>query len=298
MAASLSHKIHKYGSHELQRAGAWELEDAQKPETGYWVIYIHGGAWRDPRIANDSFIPTIDKILAATTPSGAKSKIAGFASVDYRLSPHPTFPQDPAVTPADEYRGALHPDHIRDVRSALRCLQDKYGFGSRYVLLGHSAGATLALQLLMGSAVLVGGKEGKEVQKEGADAVAVALPAAIIGMEGIYDLQGLVDRLGPEYAALFECAFGDSSTWAGVSPMKFTQSFRENWGEARRLFLLGWGPDDELIDAPEISGMAEVLRRDGIEPIVIEDVKGTHDGMWEDGQPFADVILHALEKLE
>lgn len=154
------------------------------------------------------------------------------------------------------------------------------------MLLGHSAGATLALQLLMGSTALKGAAAPTDV----------ALPKAIVGLEGIYDLQGLVDRLGPAYGELFIGAFGDAATWSDVSPMRFTKGFQSSWKDGQ-LVVLGWGPDDELIDRPEIEGMAERLRTDKVRTVLFQDLKGTHDGMWEDGRPFADVILQTLAAL-
>ncbi|ETS80133.1 hypothetical protein PFICI_07662 [Pestalotiopsis fici W106-1] len=282
MSSSLTYEAHRYGKdHELQRVGVWTLPDTGSQSKEPWIIYIHGGAWRDFRIDHKTFGPTID----ATSSSPA---FAGFASVDYRLSPHPSFPQDPATTPAEEYRNARHPDHICDVWSALAFLQGRYGFGSNYVLVGHSAGATLALQLLMGATALRG-------SAPPADA---ALPRAIVGLEGIYDLQGLVDRLGPAYGELFEGAFGGPETWAHVSPLRFQGDFGGRGWKAGELVVLGWGPQDELIDEPEIDGMARRLEKDKVRMLVLKDLEGTHDGMWEDGRPFADVVLKTLAELK
>src|SRR5205814_2005033 len=145
--------------------------------------YIHGGAWRDPRVSHEAFTPSIDHILS--TPPTTEHKdgsnnikntgaIAGFASIDYRLSPHPEFPQDRATTPASQYRGARHPDHLDDVRSALLYLQRRYGFGDKYVLVGHSAGGALAFQLLATS---------PSPPPPESPAEHPALPAAIVAFE-------------------------------------------------------------------------------------------------------------------
>lgn len=143
----------------------------------------------------------------------------------------------------------------------------------------------------------------------------VALPAGVIGMEGIYDMPGLAERGGPPYAELFRGAFGAAENWAGASPMRYTGGFRAAWadegrgedgaeagaageGEKKeRLVVLGWSPDDELIDQPEITGMARVLEADGVRTLTISDVQGSHDGMWQDGRPFADVILRTIREL-
>ncbi|KAK6065767.1 hypothetical protein SCUP234_12387 [Seiridium cupressi] len=286
MASSLAYEVHHYGKDsELQRVGVWKTSDTELQSSETWIIYIHGGAWRDFRIDHKTLTPTINAILSSQ--DAGKTSIAGFASIDYRLSPHPSFPQDPEKTPSQEYRKAFHPDHIHDVWSALGLLQKTYGFGSNYVLLGHSAGATLALQLLMGSTALKGAPVPSDVMR----------PRAIIGLEGIYDLQGLVDRHGPAYGELFEGAFGEATNWSDVSPMKYENDFKSDWKEGE-LVVLAWGPDDELIDEPEIQGMNKRLIEDKVRTLVFKDLKGTHDGMWEDGKPFADTILKTLSALK
>ncbi|ORY71809.1 Alpha/Beta hydrolase protein [Pseudomassariella vexata] len=284
MASSLKHEVYHYGTDSiLQRLGIWHLDTTvnQISISKYWVIYIHGGVWRDPLISYDTFIPTIDRLLSPEKASSSPSSVTAFASIDYRLSPHPDFPQDPSTTPPKEYRNAFHPDHIHDVWSALRFLQTRYGFGGNYVLVGHSAGAALALQLLMGSVALKGAAAPTDVE----------LPAAIVGMEGVYDLKGLMGRFGPGYGDLFRGAFGGEENWDEVSPMKFKGGF------GCKLVALGWSTEDELIDEAEIDGMAKVLERDGVKTLVLKDLKGTHDGTYKDGRPFADVILRTLEEL-
>ena len=77
--------------------------------------------------------------------------IAGFASISYRLSAHPNHPQDPINTDPKDFQDAKHPGHIDDVEAALAFLQNTYGFGGRYILVGHSCGATLAFQAVMGA---------------------------------------------------------------------------------------------------------------------------------------------------
>ncbi|RMY50255.1 hypothetical protein D0864_14589 [Hortaea werneckii] len=109
-----------------------------------WIIYIHGGAWRDPEIDSTSFLPT----QTLLSQSRAIDQIAGFASINYRLSPYPSHPRIPSH-PADPARTAHHPDHLSDILAALRHLQDAFGFGTRYLLVGHSCGATLAFQAAM-----------------------------------------------------------------------------------------------------------------------------------------------------
>ena len=214
----------------------------------------------------------------------APSRIAGFASLNYRLSPHPSFAQDAATTPSFASRVARHPDHLDDVASGLRFLQRQFGLGGDYVLFGHSAGAFLAYQALLGPGGL------------GED---MALPAAVVGFEGIYDLVGLDGRMGGGYAGFIEAAFGkDREAWRDASPATAAGSFGEWAGrEGPRLAVLAHSADDELVDMPEVGTMEERLRRDGVrDMLVFRDLKGGHSDVVSDGS-FARVLVRTLEEL-
>ncbi|KAI0205400.1 alpha/beta-hydrolase [Astrocystis sublimbata] len=311
MAASLRYTLHHYGSHnDLQKLGVWEAEPADKGK--YWVVYIHGGAWRDPRVAHETFVPSIDHILslspASSTSNGVGAiAIAGFASIDYRLSPHPDFPQDPATTPTNQYRGARHPDHLDDVRSALVFLQQTYGFGANYVLVGHSAGAALAFQLVATSSPLTG-TPGASTMMAGAPAHPV-LPVAIVAFGGLYDFTAVNERFGGTYASFFRSAFGDADDWDAAAPIKFPGSYAEQWSNGE-FVLLGWSPEDTLVDEPEADNMARRIRDiDGFVEgvgdeeagkkrlLLFKDLRGDHDDIWRNGEGVARMVWIALQKL-
>lgn len=304
MAASLKYTLHQYGSqNSLQKLGVWEVDAAKKGK--YWVVYIHGGAWRDPRVTHEAFTPSIDWILRTSTDKGNGSgsvanAIAGFASIDYRLSPHPQFPQDPATTPADQYRGARHPEHLDDVRSALVFLQRTYGFRENYVLIGHSAGSSLAFQLLATS---------PPASDSASASAAPVLPAAIVGLEGLYDFTGVNDRYSGAYEPFFRGAFGaDLDAWDAAAPIKFTGSYAGKW-PGGSIVLLGWSPDDTLVDGPEADNMARRLRDldgfveegEGSERekrlVLLKDLRGDHDEIWQSGEDVARTVWIALRKL-
>ncbi|KAI8966160.1 alpha/beta-hydrolase [Daldinia sp. FL1419] len=280
MASSLQYTIHQYGAHELQRVGIWDLDVNETAKTKYWIVYIHGGAWRDPRITHETFAPVISRFLENGRPLSALP-IASWASLDYRLSPHPEFPQDPATTPANRFRGAKHPDHLDDVRSAIAFLQHRFGFGTRYVLVGHSAGACLAYQLL--------------ARMSSVEDVRIELPAAVFGIEGIYDMTGLNVRFNGDYAGFLEGAFGPQDTWDEVAPMKCAGSYGD-WYDG--LAVLGHSVDDELVDMPETEGMAERLEKDGVKVLLVKDLTGPHDDAWQDGRGLAKTMLKVLDILQ
>lgn len=234
--------------------------------------YIHGGAWRDPTITADSFEKT-ENILRASP----HLPIAGYASISYRLSPHPNHPQDVEETPTESLRTAKHPDHIRDVEAALAFLQNTYAFGDKYILVGHSCGATLAFQAVMGA--VAGHREvrfnggvndcgaGAETIPSSPGPLPPALtsqPTAIVGVSGIYDLRKLRDdHPGIDaYREFIEDAFGaDELLWDTVSPAQMIGSRGVEGGwKGGRLAILAHSMDDELVDQGQLDVMYEALR--------------------------------------
>ena len=209
------------------------------------------------------------------------ARLAGFASIDYQLSQHPEFPQDPASTPRREYREARHPDHLNDVRSGLAFLQREYGIASNYILLGHSAGATLAFQVLATAA--------------GAG-VEVTLPKAVVGIAGIYDFNAVNSRSNGAYAPFLSMAFGQPGEWNRVAPMNFLGDINKNWRDSGRV-ILGWSRNDELVDEPEIDNMALRLCREHYSLNVHKDLEGGHDECWANGAGMARLVVEAMSSL-
>ncbi|OHE93215.1 hypothetical protein CORC01_11532 [Colletotrichum orchidophilum] len=282
MSTSLNFTEHHYAAdNELQKLGVWEFPSKADNASGYWVIYIHGGAWRDPRKTLQDFGTSIREILKSS--SIPKSEVRGFISIDYRLSPHPLYPQDPDVTAPTELRSAQHPDHLRDTWSALAFLQREYHIEDRYILIGHSAGATLALQLPMGSVALGAVPPPK-----------VKMPSAFIGVSGIYELSNFNARHEHTYTQFIAGAFGDDQeSWNKVVPATFSGSFKDAL-PTKPLILLAWSTEDSLVDEPEIDTMAAKLSKDGVECTVVKDLTHDHDFVWEDGKQIARLLSEAL----
>lgn len=231
-------------------------------------------------------------MLSSTAPP--LSSLCGFVSIDHRLSPHPDFPQDPATTPRHAHRNARHPDHIADLYSALAFVQQEYGIGSNYILIGHSSGATLAYQLLMGDAVL----HGLVID------VRIHLPAAIVGIYGIYDLVGLNDRYGEAYTEFLKGAFGgDCKVWRQVSPGCFAGDLKTASKMARQCggslyTILADSPEDMLLDSPEVEMMRAKLVKDGIDVAVMDTLVGDHDFVWKEASQVAQLVSRCVESLE
>ncbi|KAJ5587755.1 uncharacterized protein N7459_003520 [Penicillium hispanicum] len=322
MATQTGKRTVTYGRHSLlQTISVTTLKPC--PD-GYWVIYIHGGAWRDPTVTSSAF-DNAESILR----SSPGLPIAGFASISYRLSAHPNHPQDQATTPPQEFRYAKHPDHIRDVEAALAFLQNTYGFGPRYILVGHSCGATLAFQSVMGA--VAGHREqlfNGGANDSGADANMVssspdplpprlrAHPTAIVGVAGIYDIRRLVDthRDISAYRQFIEGAFGaDELLWDTVSPAQMIGSRGVEGGwKSGRLVVLAHSKDDELVDKDQLESMREALKRwEGQEAQIpvqelttrnrrvrVLPISGAHDEAWLNGDELARAIKLAFVELQ
>ncbi|KAK9468781.1 Alpha/Beta hydrolase protein [Lipomyces arxii] len=162
-----------YGTHDQQTLTITSSSSVN------WVAYIHGGAWRDPFMT---------KTMGYSLLSHVPETWSGL-SIDYRLSP-----------------AIQHPAHIDDVMTALAYVVKKYKV-EKVILVGHSAGACLALQALA---------------RYSTDPPSFEI-SAIVGVEGIYDFAGLVEEY-PDYLSFINPAFGGQSLWAAASPAAFDWS--------------------------------------------------------------------------
>lgn len=199
-----------------------------------------------------------------------RSAIRGFASLDYRLS-----------GPNEQPAPVQHPEHINDIAAGVALLAEKHGLNDdNYILIGQSAGATLAFQLVMG---------------EGA--AKAPLPSAILGVSGLYDLVGINDRYKDTYASFITPAFGpDKDAWNKASPAKYKGKFTECWPN-RKAVVLGNSKTDSLVDMTEMDTMAKRLRSEDIEVAEIKDWDGEHDFIWQNATQITTAVSDLLAKL-
>ncbi|KAE9376755.1 alpha/beta-hydrolase [Stipitochalara longipes BDJ] len=242
-----------------------------------WVVYIHGGAWRDPKVDSRSFAPAVEVL----SNSSLKDSIAGFASVNYRLSPYPSHPMDPS-SPDNKARNVHYPAHLMDVSCALLYLDDKYKINDRYIVAGHSAGACLAFEL---NDWFLPGTQ-------------LPQPACVLGISGIYDLEAFIDAHSeiPAYRTLIENAFPDKNLWEEASPNKSDLSKTAKWQNAKAV-IVSHSDEDELVEKAQASYM---LKRARIAPSANEKVyflpaTGAHDEIWESGHILAGLITKSIK---
>ena len=249
------------------------------PKAKYWVLYIHGGYFRDPRVTASSFHPALGQLVNPSTESQAirevQSHIAGYASVNYRLAPHEGHPQDDSV-PDYERRDAQWPEMMDDVMNAIKHLQTKHGFGERYLLVGHSVGATMALLAAL------------QARDAGIEA-----PEAVAGVCGIYDFEEL-HRKWPGYDHLTRNAIKDEEEWPRASPSRYSrEEYERVWARGRkRWVLLAQSNSDGLVDFGQAQEMEKIFEseKDGLILSDLMEIKGKHNQIWEQGGELAKVI--------
>lgn len=247
--------------------------------------YIHGGAWRDPFKDSKTILTTLPHL------SSQVENIAGVAALNYRLSGYPQHLTNPSSAD-DPGRNACHPDHILDILTAIAWLQERFHFGEHYALVGHSAGATIAFQVVMGTWPVQGSAQDR--------AQNIALPMAIVGVEGIYDLEALAASFSHVdfYREFLEAAFGkQGAEWIQASPS--TGKYASSWPNAK-VVVLAHSQDDELVDFLQAERMSDQLWREkrvGRRDLVMS-LKGKHDEVWQTGTELAKAIVTALQMLQ
>jgi kynurenine formamidase len=219
-------------------------------------VHIHGGAWRDPQLTSASIEPAVAHAFSAID---VLAPISAVASINYTVSPfnyaapptmpHPPVPYDPIKdNHSDPAREAIHPQHVSDVLHGLALLRSFGLTDQSYILSGHSCGACTAFQAIL-----------QPPRHYGLEYLPDApCPAALLGLNGLYDLPSLVNGLGgshehlsDDYEMLLSSAFGaDKSRWLAVSPAQFDPADiaeRVREGKAPRLVVLDQSTEDQLV---------------------------------------------------
>ena len=273
---------HQYAQDNiLQSYDVYVAEDA--PEQGYWIIYIHGGYFRDPNVTSTSFLPALS-LLAS---SSVANEIVGYASLNYRLSKHERYPQDETNTPTYELRNALWLDHFNDVRAAIAHLQRKYSFGSNYLLVGHSVGATMALLYTLGALTP------SEVE---IPPPRIVPPTAVLGVSGIYDIEAL-HKSFPGYIDITSNAIPKPQDHVTASPAR--RPISEFW---TKTIILAHSHDDGLVDWQQVDLMREIFEQkpqEGgtVKSVRVVEIHGKHNEIWEKGTELATAISEALTEI-
>ncbi|KAF4960063.1 hypothetical protein FSARC_10558 [Fusarium sarcochroum] len=260
--------------------------DGSTSELPRWLVHIHGGAWRDPFLDASSIEATVAHAFESV---GSDSPISAIISINYTLSPfptHPTHQYDPNNgDQLDTARNAQHPGHIKDVLDAFALLQILGLKDDSYILSGHSAGACLAFQAALFTREQLGLGPGGLPPR----------PAAVVGLNGLYDLPDLVHNLGASHQHLAEVyqnllgqAFGqDQDAWPTASPARFdpkSVAQRLEEGKLARVTLIDQSIEDQLVPVAQADKLERRLREvKGLRVIRGNRCTDRHATPWEEG---------------
>lgn len=171
-----------------------------------------------------------------------------------------------------------------DVAHALLYLEKEYGIAGRYILAGHSAGATIAFQL----------------HNSYPEDVKLPIPACVIGIAGIYHFRNFVEahKDSSAYKELMENAFPDHSVWDDASSSITQRSGLALWEQAKAI-VISHSDDDELVEEGQASSM--IKRAESIaqakERVHQLKISGKHDEVWENGKILGGLILRSIDLL-
>ncbi|KAG0172683.1 Kynurenine formamidase [Apophysomyces sp. BC1034] len=218
------------------------------------LVFIHGGAWRSE-----------DKADHADLAEDLARKGFTVAAINYRLSLHEVPDQPPSVQ---------HPAHIVDSLEAVEFLYRNPGRydPSRIYLVGHSAGAHIAMMLVLDPTFKASYVRG------------------IVGADGIYDIPLLVKTF-PGYMDFIGQAFGlDKTKYLEASPVSKRAS-------PIPPVLIVQSLEDTLIDVAQANAMANHLKSLNADVRLDTSVNGDHYEMLKTPE-FVNLVTEFVREKE
>ncbi|MCJ1328845.1 hypothetical protein MMC10_005522 [Thelotrema lepadinum] len=267
-----------------------------------WHVHIHGGAWRDPNLTSASIEAAVAHAFSESNPS---HPITAIASINYTLSPYPTHPSLPYDSiknnHSDPSREAIHPAHVHDVLDGFALLRSLGLTDGSYILSGHSCGACLAFQSAL---------QPSSYWEVGRDVPDPPRPAALLGLNGLYDLKDLVEGLGIShehlkdvYDEFLSISFGkDRGKWPLASPARFDAKDveeRVRTGKAPDLVVLDQSTEDQLVPINQTERLESQLGHvSGLRAVRGNRCTGSHAAPWEEGIIIWESVKDILGLLE
>lgn len=233
-----------YGEHSLQKVKLFHYS----PTNAFSLIFVHGGAWRDPANTYDDFQSLSSMLLR--TENGSKYNIIG---VNYRLSPE-----------------VKHPLHLLDLVEALNTLHKDYGV-NECLLLGHSVGATLLMQLANATKILLLGGIEKNMDP-------LVKVKGMIFVDGIYDMVYLIEEYGKPYEEFVLEAFANANSYANGSQLSWNSNEKFGIGEAKVVVIHSM--EDELLTLRQTTRFAKFLDDQNVPYKLHTGNWGTHEEVY------------------
>ncbi|KAK9418905.1 putative Alpha/beta hydrolase fold-3 domain-containing protein [Seiridium unicorne] len=284
MAKSGQTEHYSYGPNVLQSYDVY-IPDGHGHHTElraekHWVVYVHGGYFRDLTVNSTSIQPAIEVLESRNTTNLTHTidEIVGFASINYRLSAFPGV-QDPATTPPNEIQNVSWPDHLDDVVAGLRDLNQHHPIDGRYVISGHSVGAQMAFLAALRTL----------------NDTTIPKPAAVLGVSGIYDFPQIL-QTNPEYTNLTLNGIKDPALLGSASPAEYPSSL---YAQLKLdAVVLAHSHDDGLVPWDQVDTMYTVIKDVAKTDAKIVTLQGAHNSIWGGGVQLAKAFSETLALLQ
>lgn len=240
--------IIKYGSHDLQKIRYFHYD----PANTRLIVFVHGGAWRDPQNTYEDF----SELTLAIAQENPHVSLVG---LNYRLLPE-----------------VRHPAHLRDLVLALTRIYEVSPAES-ILLVGHSVGATLILQLLNLTQILRSASS--EVDDSDYPTLPTGLQTALDTLyfiDGIYDIPKLTKEY-PEYSDFVLDAFGKAGQ-RNVTQLDL-EEFHAFEYKPREIVVVQ-STEDELLSRCQTMLFTAFLKQNGSSYSLFEENWGKHEEVY------------------
>lgn len=238
--------IESYGTDPLQSLKVFNYSEDNKVS----VVFIHGGAWRDPNNTFDDFKDFADY-------AQRQYPLVNTFGLNYRLSP-----------------SVKHPAHLQDIVEGVKYLLKTYNVNSvNYV--GHSVGATLILQMLRE----LDQESGQDPKQEESG---VVIKNCYL-LDGIFDIPELLSEY-PSYSSFVEEAFTSKKLYTEATAIYGTQFTGIN-----RLSIIQ-SLDDELLSENQSDKLAEYLENTATNFSIQKGHWGLHEEVYRNKEVFDLVL--------
>ncbi|KAL0932856.1 uncharacterized protein CTRU02_211819 [Colletotrichum truncatum] len=278
MASSAKTTSYSYGSNILQSYDVYipSSTDSGSAIDKYWIVYLHGGFYRD-FAQNSTTIEAAIASLEANSSYTLSNRIAGIASLNYRLSALPGV--QPNNTPPHELQNARWPDHLNDAVAAIKDLGKRYPIDGKYVLGGHSVGAQISYLTIL------------ETLKD----ESLPKPAAVLGVSGIYDFPQL-HITHPDYDYLVLNAMRKDQL-LDASPAKVDP--KDYAALNLKAFVVAHSRNDGLVPWDQVEAIETTLGTlpELEEKTAVVELDGQHNEIWRGGVQLAKAFLETLARL-
>lgn len=250
-----------YGDNPLQKINIFNFS----PENSHTLVFIHGGAWRDP---NNTYLDFNELV-------GYLPEEYNMFGVNYRLSP--------------EWK---HPCHLVDVMSAVAKIQAIVGSDSDYSYVGHSVGATLLLQLLNYREIMnLASSDDDKSDDYLIENIGLLNVHSMFFVDGIYDIGDLIAEYGAPYKLFVDCAFQNERHFLEASQM--TWSLPKQFDYDFNAVVIQSG-QDELLSLRQSDIFVEFLKKRGVEVEYLIGDWGEHEEVYR-RRELAEMIEKRIE---